>query len=267
MQSVFGNRLFPVSGHAIWSVLFYQITTISSPKTVFSGMDRAENELVEAVLGAYRDGAFPMADGRDAADRGSPIGWYRPDPRAILPIKPDVLGLTEGVHLPRRLMRTVRSSRFRVTTDLAFDAVVRSCAMPRRDTESCSSETWIDDRIAAAFALLHEAGHAHSIETWAEDDAGEHVLVGGVYGLAVGGVFCAESMFSLPEFGGRDASKVALVHLIEHCTRLGFFVIDTQFTNPHIEQFGVVEVELERYMDLLERVRDEEISWLPLPGE
>ncbi len=230
-------------------------------------MESAEREVVESVLGAYRDGVFPMAESADAAAVGSPIGWYRPDPRAVLPIKPGALELTEGVHIPRRLMRTVRSGRFKVTTDVAFEAVVRGCALPRKDTESSSGETWIDDRIYGAFCLLHEAGHAHSIETWRENDEGELVLVGGVYGLAVGGVFCGESMFSLPELGGRDASKVALVHLIQHCTRLGFSAIDTQFTNPHIEQFGVVEVPLERYLDLLERVRDEVITWTPLPAE
>jgi len=219
---------------------------------------------VATVLEAYRAGAFPMAEGKDAAQRGSPIGWYRPDPRAILPICPELLGLSEGVHIPRRLMRTVRSGRFRVTTDVAFEDVVRGCALPRKETESSSSETWIDDRIFGAFCVLHQAGHAHSIETWREDEAGELVLVGGVYGLAVGGVFCGESMFSLPEQGGTDASKVALVHLIGHCTRLGFSVIDTQFINPHIEQFGVTEVPLDRYLGLLESVRDEKIVWSDL---
>jgi leucyl/phenylalanyl-tRNA--protein transferase len=230
-------------------------------------MESAEREIVESVLGAYRDGVFPMAESADAAADGSPIGWYRPDPRAVLPIRPELLGLDEGVHIPRRLMRTVRSGRFRVTTDLAFEAVVRGCALPRRETESSSSDTWIDDRIFGSFCLLHKAGHAHSIETWLKDDDGAMSLVGGVYGLAVGGVFCGESMFSLPEQGGTDASKVALVHLIEHCTRLGFSAIDTQFTNPHIEQFGVVEVTLDQYLGLLERVRDEEITWSALPNE
>lgn len=234
-------------------------------ETVFSGMDRVESELVEVVLGAYREGAFPMAEGRDAAERGSPIGWYRPDPRAVLPIQPELVGQTEGVHLPRRLMRTVRAGKFEVTTDQAFAEVIRGCALPRRDTESCSSETWIDDRIAAAFGILHEAGHAHSIETWTTDNENRRTLVGGVYGLAIGGVFCAESMFCLPELGGRDASKVALVHLIQHCQRLGFSVIDTQFTNPHIQQFGVIEIPLDHYLELLERLRDEPISWRPIP--
>lgn len=226
-------------------------------------MESGERELVEAVLAAYRQGAFPMAQGREAARRGTPIGWYRPEERAVLAIRPELLGLESGVRVPRRLARTVRQGRFRLTTDAAFGRVIRACAEPRRETESCSTETWIDDRIILAFELLHRAGHAHSIEAWAEREGGALELVGGVYGLAVGGVFCAESMFSLPERGGRDASKVCLVRLIEHCTVRGFAVIDTQFVNPHLEQFGVVEVESEQYLELLESVSEREIAWLP----
>ena len=226
-------------------------------------MESGEIELIEAVLSAYRQGAFPMAQGRDAARRGTPIGWYRPDERAILPIRPELLGLNEGVHLPKRLMRTYRQGRFRLTTDAAFDRVIRACAEPRRETASSSTETWIDDRIILAFNLLHEAGHAHSIEAWLEHKSGELELVGGIYGLALGGVFCAESMFSRPERGGRDASKVCLVKLIEHCTERGFAVIDTQFVNPHLEQFGVLEIETERYLELLDEVADQRISWGP----
>ena len=216
------------------------------------------------MMDAYRTGAFPMAEGRNAAQLGLPIHWYRPDPRAVLPIRPELVGLDRGVHVSRRLMRTVRSGRFHVTTDRAFERVIHGCALPRRETESGSSETWIDDRILNAFLLLHEAGHAHSIEAWRESDNGELRLVGGVYGLAVGGVFCGESMFSLPEQGGTDASKVCLVHLITHCTRLGFSIIDTQFVNPHLEQFGVVEIPLDSYLEVLEQVKDEQISWRDL---
>ncbi|HED53115.1 MAG TPA: leucyl/phenylalanyl-tRNA--protein transferase [Phycisphaerales bacterium] len=227
-------------------------------------MNREEADLVASMMDAYRTGAFPMAEGRNAAQLGLPIHWYRPDPRAVLPIRPELVGLDRGVHVSRRLMRTVRSGRFHVTTDRAFERVIHGCALPRRETESGSSETWIDDRILNAFLLLHEAGHAHSIEAWRESDNGELRLVGGVYGLAVGGVFCGESMFSLPEQGGTDASKVCLVHLITHCTRLGFSIIDTQFVNPHLEQFGVVEIPLDSYLEVLEQVKDEQISWRDL---
>ncbi len=226
-------------------------------------MESGERELVDAVLAAYRQGAFPMAQGRDAAKQGSPIGWYRPKERAVLPIRPELLGLERGVHLPKRLMRTVRQGKFRLTTDAAFGRVIRACAEPRSETQSCSTETWIDDRIILAFELLHRAGYAHSIEAWAEKDSGELELVGGIYGLAIGGAFCGESMFSRPSRGGRDASKVCLVKLIEHCTQRGFALIDTQFVNPHLEQFGVVEIEVEQFLDLLDEVEAQEISWLP----
>ncbi|MCA9271749.1 MAG: leucyl/phenylalanyl-tRNA--protein transferase [Phycisphaerales bacterium] len=226
-------------------------------------MESGEIELIEAILDAYRQGAFPMAEGRDAARLGKPVRWYRPFERAVLPIRPELLGLDQGVHMPRRLTRTYRQGKFRLTTDAAFDRVIRACAEPRRETPSSSTETWIDDRIIHAFELLHDAGHTHSIEAWLEKGTGELELVGGLYGLALGGVFCAESMFSRPEIGGTDASKVCLVKLIEHCTARGFSVIDTQFVNPHLEQFGVVEIETERYLDLLDDVGDQEISWLP----
>ncbi len=226
-------------------------------------MESGETQLIEAILDAYRQGAFPMAEGRDAARLGKPVRWYRPFERAVLPIRPELLGLEKGVHLPRRLMRTYRSGKFRLTTDAAFGRVIRACAEPRKETPSSSTETWIDDRIIQAFELLHEARLAHSIEAWLERDSGQLDLVGGLYGLALGGVFCAESMFSRPERGGTDASKVCLVKLIQHCTDRGFSVIDTQFVNPHLEQFGVTEIETERYLDLLDKVADQEISWGP----
>lgn len=226
-------------------------------------MDSGQTQLIEAVLDAYRQGAFPMAEGRDAARLGKPVRWYRPFERALLPIVPERLGLESGIHFPRRLMRTFRKGPFRLTSDAAFDRVIQACAEPRKETPSSSTETWIDDRIIQAFNLLHKAGLAHSIEAWHEKDTGELDLVGGIYGLAMGRVFCAESMFSRPERGGTDASKVCLVKLIQHCTQRGFIAIDTQFVNPHLEQFGVTEIETERYLDLLDEVADEHLSWDP----
>jgi leucyl/phenylalanyl-tRNA--protein transferase len=223
--------------------------------------------LVEEVLGAYRLGCFPMADARDAAERGLPIRWIRPRSRAVLPLDPGVLGLGSGVHVPRRLARTVRSGRFVVTGDMAFGRVVSGCAEPRPESSSRTAETWIDARIERVFGLLHEAGHAHSVEVWRARPDGELILVGGVYGLAVGRVFCAESMFSRPELGGTDASKVGLVRLIEHCRRRGFTLIDTQFLNPHIEQFGVVEIDGERYQHHLDAVGEARIMWPPFGAE
>lgn len=224
-------------------------------------------DMIEAVLEAYRSGCFPMADTRRAAELGLPVRWVRPETRAILPIRHEVFGLDEGVHVPRRLAKTVQRRPFLVTSDRAFGRVVAACAAPRRDTASSTADTWIDARIEGLFNVLHEAGHAHSVEAWLEKPGGELVLVGGVYGLALGRVFCAESMFSRPELGGTDASKVALVHLIEHCTRRGFTVIDTQFVNPHLEQFGVAEVDGEVYLRHVDEVGEDEVAWGPFePG-
>ncbi|MEO1584724.1 MAG: leucyl/phenylalanyl-tRNA--protein transferase [Planctomycetota bacterium] len=225
-----------------------------------------QQEMVDAVLGAYRSGCFPMAEGRDAAERGLPVRWIRPDRRGVIPIEPGILGLDGGWRVPRRLARTVRRGPFLVTSDRAFSEVVSACAAPRRESESSSEQTWIDARIEGVFGLLHDMGRAHSVEAWLEDAGGGLRLVGGVYGLAVGRVFCAESMFSRPELGGTDASKVSLVHLVEHCKRRGFTLIDTQFVNPHIEQFGVVEVDGADYVRYVEAVGGDELGWEPFEG-
>ena len=216
---------------------------------------------------AYRAGCFPMVDGRDAAEAGRALRWYRPDRRGVLPLEPVVIGLDRGIRVPRRLAATIRRRPFLITTDTAFGRVVAACAEPRAETSSASEETWIDARIEGLFGLLHESGLAHSVEAWAERETGELVLVGGVYGLAVGRIFCAESMFCRPALGGTNASKIALVHLMRHCTRRGFMLIDTQMTNPHLEQFGVCEIPGEVYQRTLERFGAEEIPWLPFePG-
>ncbi|MEL6797685.1 MAG: leucyl/phenylalanyl-tRNA--protein transferase [Planctomycetota bacterium] len=226
-------------------------------------MRHDHGDTIEAVLAAYRVGCFPMADTREADRLGLPIRWIRPETRAILPIRPEVFGLGEGVHIPRRLAKTVRRRPFVITSDRAFPRVIAACAEPRHETESSTADTWIDARIEGLFTVLHDAGHAHSVEAWLETDAGELRLVGGVYGLALGRVFCAESMFSRPELGGTDASKVALVHLIEHCRARGFTVIDTQFANPHLEQFRVVEVDGDAYLRHIDAVGEDEVTWEP----
>ena len=226
-------------------------------------MRHDHRDTIEAVLSAYRAGCFPMAEARDAADLGLPIRWIRPEARAVLPIRPEVFGLPDGVHVPRRLAKTVRQRPFVITSDKAFGAVIAACAEPRCESASSTAETWIDARIEGVFNLLHHAGHAHSVEAWLAKPSGELALVGGVYGLAVGRVFCAESMFSRPGLGGTDASKVALVHLIEHCRGRGFTVIDTQFVNPHLEQFGVVEVDGDAYLRHVDEVGQDEVAWEP----
>lgn len=181
------------------------------------------------LIRIYRQGCFPMAETVD--DAGFDI--IEPVQRGLLPVR--------DLHIPVRLARTVRQGRFEIRTDTAFSEVIRLCAATR-------AQTWINAGIAGLFMRLHDQGLAHSVECWREGR-----LVGGLYGLAIGGVFCGESMFSLV----RDASKVALVHL---CARLhagGFSVLDAQFHTPHLEQFGLYEVEQAAYVSLLNRHGDD----------
>lgn len=182
----------------------------------------------EDMIDLYRIGLFPMADSAD--DHGFAV--VEPRQRALLPI--------DGLHIPSRLKRTVRNHPFDVRIDTAFADVMDGCATAR-------PETWINRDIKALFIELHRKGHAHSVECW-KDGA----LVGGLYGLAVGQVFCGESMFSRVT----DASKVALIHL---CARLyagGFKRLDAQFHNPHLDQFGVYQMPQDEYVAILKDLRD-----------
>lgn len=173
----------------------------------------------EQLLYGYSRGIFPMAD-------EGKVYWYDPDPRAILPI--------ERFHVPRRLARTMRQQTFQLHTDTAFGAVIRACAAPAPDRE----ETWIDGKIIAAYTQLHEIGFAHSVEAW-QDGA----LAGGLYGVAINSFFAGESMFSRVA----DASKVALVHLVQHLHERGFLLLDVQFMTNHLRRFGAVEISRETY--------------------
>lgn len=202
---------------------------------------------VQGMLEAYRAGFFPMGD--NAA--GGPIRWYNPDPRAIIPL--------DSFHVPRRLMDKVRSGEFEVTTDLAFEAVIRACGEPRPPPGE--QESWIDERIVEGYTGLYRAGHAHSIEAWLEGEAGPE-LVGGLYGVHIGAAFFAESKFHRPD-RGTDASKVCLVRLVEHLKRRGFELLDVQFWNPHLAQFGCVDMPREEYLRLLRAASGREVSWLP----
>ncbi|MDT0632226.1 leucyl/phenylalanyl-tRNA--protein transferase [Rubrivirga sp. F394] len=191
----------------------------------------------DLLVAAYRAGAFPMAD----PDDGDRVGWYAPDPRAVLPL--------DAFHVPKTLARTVRAGRFRVTTDTAFEAVVRACAAPAPGRE----ETWISDEIVAAYTALHEHGLAHSVECWTDGPEGAR-FAGGLYGVALGGAFFGESMVSRE----RDASKVALVWLVRRLRAGGFVLLDTQMSTPHLARFGVVEIpraEYERRLDTALAVR------------
>ncbi|MBW4022243.1 MAG: leucyl/phenylalanyl-tRNA--protein transferase [Proteobacteria bacterium] len=194
----------------------------------------------ELLLRAYRAGLFPMAETRD----GFRLYWLDPELRGVLPL--------DRFHLPKRLARTVLAGRFRVTTDAAFEAVIAACAEsgPRR------AETWINPTIERLFVALHVQGHAHSVECWEGDE-----LVGGLYGLAMAGAFFGESMFSR----ARDASKVALVHLVARLRLGGFTLLDTQFVTTHLAQFGTREVPREVYRSYLAAALEEPARWLEAP--
>jgi len=176
----------------------------------------------ELLLRAYAGGFFPMAESAEEPD----LFWVDPDPRGVLPL--------ERMHLSRRLRRTLRAGGYEVRVDTSFDAVMRGCAEPTQ----IRPKTWINDEILSLYGALHERGSAHSVETWM---AGE--LVGGLYGVALGGAFFGESMFSRT----RDASKVALVHLAARLVKGGFVLLDTQFVTEHLKHFGAVEITRAEY--------------------
>jgi leucyl/phenylalanyl-tRNA---protein transferase len=167
----------------------------------------------QLLLSAYCQGVFPMAheDGR--------IYWHDPDPRAILPL--------DTFHLPRSLARTVKQRPFTIRANTDFEAVIRACAAPGR------GQTWISEEIITAYNQLHRLGYAHSVEAWQDGR-----LAGGLYGVAVGGLFAGESMF----YREQDASKVALVHLVRALCQGGFRLLDIQFMTDHLAQFGAITI-------------------------
>jgi len=178
------------------------------------------------LLRAYASGIFPMAERRD--DPG--VYWIAPPVRGVLPL--------ESFHIPRRLARTVRRKTFNIRCDTAFETVIEACAAAADDRP----ETWINDEIMRVFQQLHGLGHAHCVEVWSDG-----ALVGGLYGLVIGGAFFGESMFSR----ATDASKVALVHLIARLRIGGFALLDAQFVTEHLRQFGAVEIPGGEYLDRL----------------
>jgi leucyl/phenylalanyl-tRNA---protein transferase len=180
------------------------------------------------LLRAYALGVFPMAEGRENRE----IYWIDPEERGVLPL--------DGLHVPKRLLRTVRQKRFEVRCDTAFGAVVQACAEPGPGR----SDTWINQEILRLSLQLFDMGFAHSVECWREDK-----LVGGLYGVAIGGAFFGESMFSRE----RDASKVALVHLVLRLRLGGFQLLDTQFVTRHLQRFGAVEIPRTEYRRQLMR--------------
>ncbi|MEM5517308.1 leucyl/phenylalanyl-tRNA--protein transferase [Henriciella sp. AS95] len=181
----------------------------------------------EFVLDFYRRGVFPMADSRE----DETLFLISPAERGVLPLK--------GFHIPRRLKRTVRQMPYKVTVDTAFNRVIDACAEEQPDRPT----TWINTQIQNIYGALHREGHAHSIECW--NDEGE--LVGGLYGVKIGAAFFGESMFSR----ATDASKIALVHLVARLIEGGFELLDAQFHNPHLEQFGLMEIPKEAFLQQL----------------
>jgi leucyl/phenylalanyl-tRNA---protein transferase len=179
----------------------------------------------ELLLQGYRLGVFPMAMEDDS------IEWFSPDPRAILPL--------EDFHVPHALRRLARKKVFETTMDRAFSKVIQACA--KRE------DTWINREIIESYTRLHQLGHAHSVEAWKEDK-----LAGGLYGVVVGGAFFGESMFHQVT----DASKIALVALVEHLRARKFALLDTQWLTPHLQQFGGIEISRNDYLRLLHQAVD-----------
>lgn len=187
----------------------------------------------ELVLAAYRLGLFPMGESRTGT-----VSWYSPDPRAIIPL--------DAFNLPRSLKRTIRRGVYTVRLDTAFAAVIRQCAQ--------REETWISEEIERTYVELFAKGYAHSVESWQGD-----LLAGGLYGIALGGAFFGESMFSLRP----EASKVALAFLVDLlCTR-GYALLDVQFMNEHLRQFGTREISREEYLALLGDALALDVRFLP----
>ncbi len=181
----------------------------------------------EILLRAYAAGIFPIAENADDPN----LFWVEPEIRGVIPLA--------QFHLPSRLARTVRSDRFEIRVDSAFGEVIAACAEARDDRP----ETWINSRIRQLYGELFDLGHAHTVECWRDGQ-----LVGGLYGLALGGAFFGESMFHRES----DASKVALVHLVARLRQGGYRLLDAQFQTAHLAQFGTQEIPREAYRLLLE---------------
>jgi leucyl/phenylalanyl-tRNA---protein transferase len=196
----------------------------------------------EVLLKAYACGIFPMAESSDDPS----LYWIEPERRGVIPI--------EGFHVPRRLARTVRTNRFEITIDRDFEAVIDACATPAPGR----GKTWINARIRRLYGELFRRGHCHTIEARRDGR-----LVGGLYGVSLGRAFFGESMFHFE----RDASKVALVHLVMRLKRGGYRLLDAQFLTKHLESFGAVEIEREEYHQLLEEALEGEANFYLLPPD
>ena len=194
----------------------------------------------EVLLRAYSCGIFPMAESADDPT----LFWVEPEMRGVIPL--------DGFRVSSRLGRTVRSDAFTVTVDTAFKAVIAGCAAPQPGRD----DTWINARIRDLYIWLHELGHGHSVEVWRDDE-----LVGGLYGVSLGRAFFGESMFHR----ARDASKVALVHLVARLITGRFVLLDAQYVTEHLRSFGAIEIPRRRYTTLLDRAIKGEADFRKLP--
>ncbi|HEY8194444.1 MAG TPA: leucyl/phenylalanyl-tRNA--protein transferase [Hyphomicrobium sp.] len=196
----------------------------------------------QVLLKAYSCGIFPMAESAD----DPALYWIEPQQRGVLPL--------DGLHIPRRLLRTVRITPLKVRVDSNYEGVIDGCAAPRAGRMS----TWINTRIRALYRELFDLGACHTVEVWRDDK-----LVGGLYGVALRGAFFGESMFSTE----RDASKIALVHLAARLIRGGFTLLDTQFVTEHLRQFGTVELDRAAFQAELERALEHSADFFALSRE
>jgi len=194
------------------------------------------------LLECYRRGVFPMAEARDD-DR---LFLVDPERRGVVPL--------DAFHVPHRLARLIRTSPFQVTVDRTFTGVMRRCAQPKPGRE----DTWINGPILELYATLNAQGYAHSVECWRGEE-----LVGGLYGVALGGAFFGESMFS----SARDASKVALVHLVARLNVGGFTLLDAQFWTPHLSQFGAMEISRAEFRARLDHALSVRANFLAMPAD
>jgi len=212
-------------------------TALSEPDGLLAA---GGNLSVATLLSAYQQGIFPWYE------EGQPILWWSPNPRAVI--------VPEKIHISKSLAKTLRRGGYRVTTDQAFERVINACAEPRPEhlDRPGESHTWISPEMIAAYIRLFEAGHAHSVEYWLDDQ-----LCGGLYGLAMGNVFCGESMFSRTS----NASKIAFSHLAKGLEKAGFVLIDCQVENDHLNSLGAQAMAREDFIAILNEAADITIDW------
>jgi leucyl/phenylalanyl-tRNA---protein transferase len=196
----------------------------------------------QVLLRAYAAGVFPMAE--SATDPA--LYWVEPDERGIMPL--------DAFHISRSLKKSVRHAHYEIRIDTAFDQVIKTCAAKTNERQ----ETWINNRIISLYSQLHKVGCAHSVESWRDGE-----LRGGLYGVRIGAAFFGESMFSR----ATDASKVALVHLVARLKYGGFTLLDAQFQNPHLVQFGTITLRKQEYQKRLEHAINEDADFHAFKGD